>query len=53
MLNLRVLLTLAFKKMLYSRKMGNPVPPAPLLHQTKQTKKTAHKSFFFSLEKYI
>ena len=31
MLNPTVLLTLAFKKMLYdnSRKMGNPVPPAP------------------------
>ena len=31
MLNPRVLLTLAFKKMLYdnSRKMGNPVPLAP------------------------
>ena len=30
MLNPRILLTLAFKKMLYdnSRKIGNPVPPA-------------------------
>ena len=40
MLNPRVLLTLAFAKMLYdnSRKMGNPVPLAPCpLHQSKKS----------------
>ena len=47
MLNLGVLHLLAFKKMLYSRKMGNPVPPALALYTKANKIKKAHKGFFF------
>ena len=52
MLNFRVLLTLAFKKMLYSRKMGNPAPPAPLCTKANKIKQLT-KSCFLSLDKSI
>ena len=48
MLNPRMLLTLAFKKMLYdnSRKTGNPVPPAPLSAPRQKKVKKLHKGLF-------
>ena len=49
MLNPGALLTLAFKKMLYgnSRKMGNPVSPAPALCAMVKKVKKLHKGLFF------
>ena len=49
MLNPTVLLTLAFKKMLYdnSRKLGNPVSPAPALcTKAKKGKKAPQRAVF-------
>ena len=47
-LNPGVLLTLAFKKMLYdnSRKMGNPVSPAPALCTMAKKVKKLNKGLF-------
>ena len=48
MLNPKVLLTLAFKKMLYdnSPKMGNPVSLAPALCTKSKKVKQLHKGLF-------
>ena len=48
MLNPGALLTLAFKKMLYdnSRKMGNPVSPAPALCTMAKKVKKPRKGLF-------
>ena len=55
MLNAKVLLTLAFKKMMYdnSGKMGNSVSLAPALCIKAKTVKQLHKGCFLSLDRYL